>query len=478
VSGLRLPKRVIIAIALLSGCFGVLLRFFAARGELWLDELWSVLLTRTMETPVDVLSVKHDNNHLLNSLWMWMCGATAPPWLLRFPSLLFAAAAITLLCVECVRRKQQWLTFFTIMFTTSYPFVLYGSEARGYSIMILCVVAGAWALDRLLVAPDRTAAVVFAISGFAGCWAHAAFSLFLVPALLWLTYGVIAKRPNISWPLFVMAALPPLVTGALLGSVFYTQMEIGGGPLLPYVQVVFSTISVSFGGEELSLNAVPLSAWCVIASLFICAVCALELLWWYRENDRRSSLCLLVLAAPAFAITLTHPDFVLTRYFLIQIVALYVLMARSLARLSAKGSGGAFLAACVVCLFALLNLRHAVELIRYGRSHAVEVLAEIARSSNSPEELTVGGDHDNQNALRLDYAKLVEPITRSLAYIPAYESANTAPRYVIRETLDRFEPMPDAFEARGTRYALTTTYPAPLLSGSWWYVYRKQVDGR
>ena len=52
---------------------GLMLRVFATGGELWLDEVWSLLKIADLTSPLEILTkVKHDNNHLLNSLWMWV----------------------------------------------------------------------------------------------------------------------------------------------------------------------------------------------------------------------------------------------------------------------------------------------------------------------------------------------------------------------------------------------------------------------
>ncbi len=58
---------------MLAGILAGILRAFAARGELWLDEIWSLVTVRqTIKNPIEIITVlKLDNNHFINSLLIW-----------------------------------------------------------------------------------------------------------------------------------------------------------------------------------------------------------------------------------------------------------------------------------------------------------------------------------------------------------------------------------------------------------------------
>ena len=54
---------------------GLGLRLASAQGGLWLDEAWSAVLADEVGTPLGIfLSINHDNNHHLNSLWLQLVG--------------------------------------------------------------------------------------------------------------------------------------------------------------------------------------------------------------------------------------------------------------------------------------------------------------------------------------------------------------------------------------------------------------------
>ncbi|HEY1302347.1 MAG TPA: hypothetical protein VGF24_02280, partial [Vicinamibacterales bacterium] len=67
----RRPRRTILFCGLLTAAIG--LRVIAARGDLWLDELWSLSFARQLDSPLQIwTSIHHDNNHPLNTLYLFV----------------------------------------------------------------------------------------------------------------------------------------------------------------------------------------------------------------------------------------------------------------------------------------------------------------------------------------------------------------------------------------------------------------------
>src|SRR5712675_1507308 len=62
------------------------LRVFSARGDLGLDEVWSLGIASRLFSALEVYAVKHDNNHLLNTLWLVWLGQGRSELLYRLPS--------------------------------------------------------------------------------------------------------------------------------------------------------------------------------------------------------------------------------------------------------------------------------------------------------------------------------------------------------------------------------------------------------
>src|SRR5512143_455296 len=51
---------------------GSILMVLSARGDLWLDEIWSIFFAEAARSPCEILTLfRHDNNHVLNTLYLY-----------------------------------------------------------------------------------------------------------------------------------------------------------------------------------------------------------------------------------------------------------------------------------------------------------------------------------------------------------------------------------------------------------------------
>ena len=77
------------------GLAGLVLRVLGARGDLWLDEIWSLALLEPL-TSIDQIfwRINHDNNHFLNSIYLYLVGPDASPLLQRGLSIALGVGAI------------------------------------------------------------------------------------------------------------------------------------------------------------------------------------------------------------------------------------------------------------------------------------------------------------------------------------------------------------------------------------------------
>jgi hypothetical protein len=454
--------------------FGLLLRVAATGGELWLDEVWSLIKVSTLSNPVEIFTtVKHDNNHLLNSLWMWVSGPARSPRIYRAPSLLFSALLLALLLRRSVKEEPRvsaiWLTFVSF----SYPIILYGTEARGYALTVFCAVLAFLSMLRITTVPsDWRAIIAFAIAGIVGSLSHAIYALFLAPAVVWLIWQLRSSilKPHARAILWGGIA-PPLLVACGLTVTFYRDMEIGGAPLLPYLEVAASTISVSFGGETLSSVDPAVTGWNLFLGFAVIIMCGSELIAWLRSGSPLALLVALIVVTPWIAVTILQPHFILARYFIIQVVFAYLLAARFLDRLIRQGRFGAVVASLLLGAFIVGNTSHTLTLARSGRSHFVAIFDALA-TQDAQGVVTVGGDQDFQNGIRLAYASMVVPSTSRLSYVANYRTTRPPPRYIIRETLESYEVMPREFTlVPGALYQEIQRYRAPQLNGSHVTVY-------
>jgi hypothetical protein len=119
---------------------GTGLRIAAGRGELWLDEVWSLQIVQQFAHSIAdiLLKLKLDNNHFVNSFVAFELGPDCPDWMYRAPAVL--AGILSLLLAGWAQRRKgtATVTAAVILAGFSYLFVQYSSEARGYSYEIFC----------------------------------------------------------------------------------------------------------------------------------------------------------------------------------------------------------------------------------------------------------------------------------------------------------------------------------------------------
>lgn len=138
----------VIAGAVLTGLF---LRMRGAAGDLWLDEIWTLRLIGPATSVSDIfLRTPHDNNHYLNSAWLFAVGPEASTLAMRAASVVLGCLSVIAAAFATAKQAKTASVLAAALFATSYFFVHYGSEARGYSGMILCILSARAALDSLM----------------------------------------------------------------------------------------------------------------------------------------------------------------------------------------------------------------------------------------------------------------------------------------------------------------------------------------
>ncbi len=177
-------RRFRLAWLLAAALLGLALRIAAARGDYWLDEAWSAWFAREAGTPGRVFfAINHDNNHLLNTLWLQLVGWGSPPILGRALSIVSGSAAVIVAGMIGARRGTRPAIVTAILFAVSPILVTYGSEARGYAPMLLALLTSIWIVDRELNGVAvRHGAIWLGLAALLGMLAHVSM-LFGVAAL-------------------------------------------------------------------------------------------------------------------------------------------------------------------------------------------------------------------------------------------------------------------------------------------------------
>lgn len=425
--------------------------------DLWLDEIWTLINVSKLQSWREVFTgFHHDNNHLLNSLWVYFLGPDENPVLYRSLSLAASLATIFL--------AAQFSIPFAILVCCSYPLILYGTEARGYSTLILCVVGSISAIQSPESLRRHLSLLGWSVLGLLS---HASFVL-CIPGLL--AFGLIDARAAES--LFIrlgrqlMWLIPFVLFAGGLYLLHFQYLEIGGGPRGSLMEVLFNAVATSFGQHELSSYALEQSGTAFIVATLVAVVVAVQAMRMIRaDNPLGLSILFTGLLVPIFVVWLVQPGFLLPRYFIVPIVFMYVGAATFVSALWARGTVARIAASALFLFFIYGNMRNVLELFRLGRGSPVEGLGcALKLTSGNGNEVT--GNSDFRTTMVLDFYSRKLGQLAQLHYQPGQ---NPSVPVAIVEELDRLRPPEQDFNGR----VLARVYPAAQLSGLPWRIYKR-----
>lgn len=445
---------------------GALARLLAARGDLWLDEIWSMEMGRAVGTVAGVLSGLHnDNNHHLNTLWLLLLGPDSPPLALRSLSVAAGVAAVVVAARGDPRARDRSLSW-AFLLAFSYVLVHYGSEARGYGPALFLAVACFVAMGRLLDTGGAGRAIGFAVAATLGLLFHLTFLYALLGFLAWGLAAAIRtpeRRELRTW--LAVAFGPPLLAFAALWAIDLRFLVVGGGPPYDVGRVLVELGRTTFGLPRgapgwtlLPVCLVPVAGFAVLA----------------RTREARSVFFLVaIVVAPALVLVATRPEYLAPRYFVVAVPFVLWLTAAGGLRLARSGRAGAAASIALALLFLAGNGAYLLRLLRDGRGQYRDALAFVLRSDRGPL-VTVSSDHDVRNATVIEWHLGGLPGAGRLRYVRSDAVLATPPTWVLVHHFED-DPLPGpAIEGPGgVRYDLLRVFPHAGLSGWDWYVYRR-----
>jgi hypothetical protein len=413
---------------------GLGVRLWLARGPLSLDEIWSIEnlapLTRFWQV---FWGISHDNNHFLNSLWLYfVTELTADELALRAPSIAMGVLTIAIMARLAARHSPAAAIAAAAMTAASCFFVNYSVEARGYAGLALAIVIAFEALERAIARPDSSARFVFAAAAGIGLLCHLA----MLPAIV--LFGLICfaekMRDGGRWRpaaestmrIFAptVAAIVPALAFVVAGAFVVGHITMGGVR-------GFDAPSALGAIAEMTRDAIGLPS--ATPTVLVVAAAAVAILgalrWRLVRNDRRIAYAVILLALPVAVLVLRPPNAHIARYYLICAVFLILLIAEAFGALwrlglaSRLGALGA-LAAMLAGSISQLNPHQASKDAGWPQA-----LADISASGQK----IIGSSFDDR------VGRFVAYYNRDHAPIELVGRANWCakrPQWLIAETLD------------------------------------------
>jgi hypothetical protein len=425
-------ERVLIATAIAAG---VLVRLGGLFTDFWLDEIWSLALARQANSVLDIfVRLRHDNNHHLNTLYLYLVGAHANWTIYRLLSFVSGIALVPLLAATG-RDRLERMAVATLAAAAAMP-VVYSSEARGYAPAAALAVA-AWLVSRRVNTP--LGAFAFGLVAATSMLGHMSASFVYLGIIAADLLRRRALRLGVA-----MHALPLLTLGWLVW--LSRVMVIGGGLPMGKLDAAIEAIRLTAGW--------PFQNWTAMGiAIAVIGVIANEIR--RRPRDEAAFFLVAVFVAPlvAFAsVTLPHAH---PRYFFLPGVIALILFASFVARMRVAG-------AVVIVLWLAGSALQLAPFLRDGRGRYLDAMLWIARQSGGAA--TVSGDYDFGNAT-------------TIAFYQPYLPEELRVRYVIEPAqwhlAHSFDPDVEAPDVIGA-YREVARFRHGGFSGWTWIVYRSQ----
>lgn len=466
------PANVVMGLVILviMGVSGFI-RWQGIFNDFWLDEIWSYDMTREIDSPFDVVTrLVHDNNHPLNTLYMYLIGDQTQWAYYRIPSYLAGIASIPLAGLIARRRGRLAAVTAALLFGSSYLLMVISTEARGYSPAIFFALFSLYVMDRYLKRSTWRAKVVFGSSVVFGFLYHLSFIHYYFAVLLWSACKI--YRSDYFWRdkliHFVQWHAGPLVFLGLFYLYFIRNMLIGGKLYYSLAEVLDQAMSLTLGSPETGL----LAAVAGIAGLYIFAA---EL--FYLQRDR-SELWILFISAiflsPAILQIVKPPEAMPVRYLIIPIVFYLILWSSFLARCYQRSAAGKAAYFILLLLVVAGNGARMGEFLKDGRGHYQEAVNYMAEQTTE-KILTVGSDHDFRNKLVLNFYARRMKTGQKILYHDQVDWPKDGPMWYVTHSQERDPQPPKQFtDWNDNQYVLAKTFPYSGPSGWHWFIYRNR----
>lgn len=441
--------------------------------DVWLDEIWSIELVRELHSALGVFTqTHHDNNHYLNSLFIYFFGQRGNWPGYRIPAECFGIGTVVLAWFIGARR-DRWTAFFSMLLVSfSYVLILYSSEARGYAALVFFCFASFLLLERFVEKPGWPLALLFSLNAIFGLTSHLTYFIFLCASFLWFLVHVLKGKwvaSKIAAWILACYAVPILYLAALY-VIDIRDLQIGGGTPNRVLDGYREMLAWACGGP----NA---SAWqWLTATISVIGLVAGILLLIRERSDEWiffiSVIVLMPLAMPFFE----HGTLHYVRYFIVAFGFLLLLFGRALGWIFETGRIGKVAALIICSAFIAINAWSIAVLFKFGRGHTAAAIRFVVQESRSPDQISFGGDQDFRTQFILDFYWREMMPDKPVSYYDHDHWPADGPEWVIFHEESFRQPVPPGksfFDKFGNWYQLARSFPTAPLSGVHWFLYRK-----
>jgi hypothetical protein len=470
------PTRLLLVWAVAMTVLGLSLRILGARGDLWLDEVHTLQLVGKVHSAGQVIwGINHDNNHLLNSLYIYVVGVDRSPLVLRGLSILLGTLTVPMAgMVSGGARRPLNSALAMLVFAVDYPLVHYGSEARGYSGLILFILAGIWALEKGI--HDVRGQVRLGIILVLGVLSH--FSMIVICGVLYVWRVWIDRKPgqkifDIFYEVLVRFRFAILGIG-LLGAVIVLGAKAHPVTIGTNDISLWDEVTTAYGmmlGAMVCFGQQSFGQSCLLAG--VASVLLYAFKYPLRDQPRVSLYILAVVIMPWVLFETGMRNLNNERYYIAFAAIWLLLPIRLVYDLALQGIAGRLMAGLLLLAFLASNGSELGHFYRTGRGHygdAVMQMTEDGPATYGTRETFGIGMVASYYARKLD---------RPLTMIRTDDWCATPPDWLVtRSDPDGTPPLQltKGPAACPITFEYSQTFPFWGLSGWQWSTYRRKVQ--
>ncbi|MGI9519780.1 MAG: hypothetical protein ACR2NP_22190 [Pirellulaceae bacterium] len=452
------------------------LRVLAAENNLWFDEIISVEMASQMSGPAGTFTeFNYDNNHYLNTLWVYCLGKHNNELLYRLPAIIAGILTIPAVWWALCPWGRFAQRAGALLIAISHVHVHYSSEARGYALQILFAIIAFGYLERFHRKDRPALAWLFGLFCSLSIVSHLLSINFFLACLFW-TIAVQTRRDQSLWEQakrLVWCHALPVLTGAVLYLVHVRHLQFGGGPKHNTLEVIASAWSLLLGIAEpgpgrLLCGVLALSF--VIAAIYVCR--ASEAKQGETNSHQWRFFVVFLLLIPLIRITIPG-SLLFVRYFLLQLTFGVMLLAIAMSVYLTRRANTRRVVWLTLLVLVAANMVQNIHLIRTGRGDYQSVVNRIATDSPN-QSVTIGSTNNILDGPVLDYfGEQTELVGK---HFEIREPDEYPDWLILHRTMDcatRPQPLQPVVEIDEHIYRLTQLSRASYLSGFEWRCYRR-----
>lgn len=452
---------------------GMLLRLYASTFQLWLDEIWALDASRTINSLSGLFSSSLLNGHFsLYTLWLGLFPSETDPLVLRAPSLLCAGIQL----YATWQIANRWWGPRTALAAlsasaASFFFLVYATEARSYAVVgaigpLLLLVA-----ERYHQRCNIASAMIFTALFALGTLFHLSIVPFYVMIGLYSLITMLSKYGFLrgTWNTLGLHALPLGFFCALYATKLRGLGE-GSGPVMEYSDVVIDSLSLVAGGPLVSPESPGQTACAAVIALIVLALLGHALWRLVCEREPRAVLLVGITIGIPVLVMATAPKIILPRYFYLSLLGTILVLSRELVRMWERNPSRSVARGYALMLAAAIICGNVFSSLRFLRDQRGDLRGAIAAACKLGTEaaVRVSGNHKFRDESMLSFFA-PKVCARAVIYLPLAE-AEHVDAMLVQSQDTGYSPRSELTH-RGRRYSLAAQYPYAGLSGWSWYLY-------